>query len=302
MAVYKKVALGACAAILLFASAAALLQSETGARFRRFVAGYTYTRDVDAIAARIAAEGSSDRERVAAALAFVAGNSTHEIDDWHDEHSSDSAYVLHLMWSHANEESDFLPHLSCGPRAIAMQVILDELGITSRRVQVYSDDFERVKGHRFLEVFMEDRQGWEIWDPDYNVVWRDEATGTLASVSDLVLGDMAGVVPVPARSRDGKSKDPSRLVAHYFEAVLFESDVTGMRDAVILYNPVRFDPATRFPKSDGMSFDEWARHHYGAPRLVPSAVRPGLTVGATGSPVGPTAHPAGRMPAGGPLH
>ncbi len=205
------------------------------------------------------------------ALDFITANSEHRIDGDHDRYAYDTPRVLHWMWAHQRGLSQGRPHLSCGPRAYALKALLDRLELTSRLVQVFSTRPASVGAHRFVEV-LDPRDGtWSCWDPDHAVRYVQAGSGLPAGADAFVLLGPQHVVPERRGERGWEALQLAWLRDHDFAAVLFEAvdRAIGMRDPVILVDPLRFDPGRAF--DDGERFDAWARRMFGCCRFVPVA-------------------------------
>lgn len=226
----------------------------------------------DGAPARIAAfvaHGSPDvAATLRAATAFVHAHSEHRIDADHDRYAFDTPRVLQWMWAVAQGETDARPHLSCGPRAYALKAVLDELGLRSRLVQVFSTQGKEVGAHRLLEAWDEHAGCWTAWDADHDVTLVDVATGRPAGVEAWVLGGPGAVAPVRDESRGWEGLGLAWLRDQDFAALQFESPdrKVGLRDPVILFDPRRFDPDRRFESGD--RFSDWARSMFGECRFV----------------------------------
>jgi hypothetical protein len=220
------------------------------------------------IAAFVARGSPGAAATVRAATAFVHGHSEHRIDAEHDRYAFDTPRILQWMLAVAQGETTARPHLSCGPRAYALKAVLDELGLRSRLVQVFSTRGEDVGAHRLLEAWDEDAGCWTAWDADHDVTLVDVRTGRPAGVETWVLRGPDAVAP----ERDGvhgwDALGLAWLRDHDFAALQFESPDrrVGLRDPVILFDPRRFDPARRFEA--GAVFSDWARGMFGECRFV----------------------------------
>jgi hypothetical protein len=208
---------------------------------------------------------ASEEARIVFVRDFVYRHSIHRIDEEHARYAFDTPKVLEMLW--LNRGSGQPPHLSCGPRALAMQSVLDALQIASRVVMIFSDNETEVVSHTFLEVYDHETRRWSIQDADFNVHYINLDTLESASTIELVWGDPDRFIP---RSPDHDGWEENRL-AHvkrdYFEAMIQLSHLDGGRSAVLV-NLDRFDPARRFPANDGMNFYEFAKRHYANPAFV----------------------------------
>ncbi|MBW2034247.1 MAG: hypothetical protein JRI94_11790 [Deltaproteobacteria bacterium] len=199
-------------------------------------------------------------------MEFVHDNSLHLIDSEHRKYAFDISVVVNkLLLTYSGQENE-KPHLSCGPRSYVMREILTRFGITSRLIQVYSDEYDNVQGHRILEVFNLQEKKWEIWDPDYRVIYVDRYTKKPVGIMDLVFGDMSKIVPRNGFVEGWKETGTEHLRTDYFKAFILESYSHGMINSTIIINKAKFNINKIF--SDGLMFEEWAVRHYQHPRLI----------------------------------
>jgi hypothetical protein len=197
-------------------------------------------------------------------MEFVHNNSLHLIDEEYHKYAFNVPLVINkLLLAYQGHHSE-KPHLSCGPRSYAMKAILTELGISSRLVQIYSDEYENVRGHRLLEVFNPETQAWEAWDPDFRVTYVDRFTGSSIDIMTAIFGNKNNIIPRDGSIMGWRESKTEHLKKYYFKAVLFESDT--MINNIIVVNQSAFDLDKRF--SDGLTFREWAIKHYQEPRFI----------------------------------
>ena len=104
-------------------------------------------------------EFPSDRAKINYVRNWVKSNSTHLIDDEHNQYAFNVPIVLSKLYAHSKGQGA-LPHLSCGPRAYAMKEILDGLKIKSRIIDLFGlsgDEPYKVSPHTLIEVYEADR-------------------------------------------------------------------------------------------------------------------------------------------------
>lgn len=219
----------------------------------------------DEILNRLQGSSQSPTAIIRATMEYVHNNSLHLIDDEHKRYAFNIPYVLNKMYLASFGDIKEKPHLSCGPRAYAMRVILSRFNIYSRLVQVYSDEYETHEGHRLLEVYNPDSQSWEVWDPDYGVTYVDRETKNPVDILTLVFSDKNNFIPIGISNEGWKITKTERLKNNYFKAVLFEKD-SGMTNALIIVNESLFDMDKVF--SSGLTFEEWAKKYYAYPRII----------------------------------
>ena len=179
-----------------------------------------YSRNLNKIKDIIkASSGSISVTDIAkAAMEFVHDNSSHLIDDEHRRYAFNIPIVVKkLLLTYYGQENE-KPHLSCGPRSFVMREVLGCFGITSRLVQIFSDEYDHAKGHRLLEVFNQDEKEWEVWDPDYRVIYVDRYTKKPVDIMALVFGDINRIVPKNGIVKGWAETGTEDLREKYFEA------------------------------------------------------------------------------------
>jgi len=223
-----------------------------------------YLNNLDKSKEIIDDDRATPTEIIRRTMEFVHNNSLHLIDEEHHKYAFYTPLVINkLLLAYQGHDSE-KPHLSCGPRSYAMQAILNELGIFSRLVQIYSDEYENVRGHRLLEVFNPETQAWEAWDPDFRVTYVDRFTGRSVDIMTPIFGDKDNIIPRDGSIEGWRESKTEHLKKGYFRAVLFESNT--MINSIIVVNQSTFDLDKKF--SDGLTFREWAIKHYQHPRFI----------------------------------
>ncbi|MBW2119894.1 MAG: hypothetical protein JRH09_18520 [Deltaproteobacteria bacterium] len=226
----------------------------------------------DIIKANCSVESTTDIIRKT--MEFVHDNSLHLIDCEHRKYafdiSVDISVVVNKLLLEYNGQENKKPHLSCGPRSFVMREVLGCFGITSRLIQVYSDEYDNVQGHRILEVFNPQEKKWEIWDPDYRVTYVDRYTKKPVDIMALVFGDINRIVPKNGIVKGWEETATEHLRENYFKAFSLErfdqGIIEGTMNTTIIVNRAKFNIDKIF--SDGLTFEEWAVRHYQHPRLI----------------------------------
>jgi hypothetical protein len=241
-----------------------------GIRTSTRVASWDKFAGGDAVAAEIAAiarseSGTSKARQAEFVRQFVYRNSVHQIDEEFRRYAWDRPRVLQMLSEHHRTQRS-PPHLSCGSRAIAMRTILAALGIESRLVQTFSDDYEEVRSHTFLEVYDDETARWVVHDPDYDVTYVDALSNQPVSLIRLILGDLASVAPVSARGRGWELNKAGLLKKRFFEAARYEGR-EGTSD-ILVVNSDRFSITKRFPGNGQMTFLEFSEQHYRRPTVL----------------------------------
>jgi len=203
--------------------------------------------------------GPSQSEQAQFAREFVYDHSVHKIDEEHARCAWDTAQVLQRLHDHCLTNRD-PPHLSCGPRALALQAVLDALAIENRVVHTFSGDYDGVRSHSFVEVF-DDRSGrWVIHDPDYDVSYVEAESGQPVPLLRMVLGGIETVLPLSRRGRGWELNKVECLRDHFFQVAKY--DLRPDDSPVLVVNVDRFPVGKRFPANDGVTFEEFAKSRY----------------------------------------
>lgn len=190
---------------------------------------------------------------------FVNENSIHLIDDEHERYAWDSKIVHKMIYQYYSGKSEKKPHLSCGPRAKIMREILTNMGIKSRNVITFSDNYDNIRSHTYLEVFNSSRGVWEAHDPDFNISYIDINTGKNVSVIDLVFGDIDSIKPKNKKgigwNIDYGKMGLANLKYKFFDAVLYKES------SIMVVNKHKFDVDKNF-KINNMTFKDFSFKHY----------------------------------------
>ncbi len=214
--------------------------------------------------------GSSFRDMhdlVLSVQEFVHFNSVHGRDPDNEYHFRHDLNVKKLLLAALSSDKQ-KPLLTCGPRARLMYDILRMYNITSKLLQVYTSDYEIVKGHQIIEVWNDHESKWESWDPDFNVYYLDKKTGRHIAYDDLVFGDLEDVLPFNRNSKGWSDTGTTVLKEHYFQAIMYDFPDFHM-DHSILVNKDRLNLSKRFKYGTKyMTFREWAHDSYGFPKIV----------------------------------
>jgi hypothetical protein len=233
-----------------------------------------YLNNLDKSKQIIDDDRATPTEIIRRTMEFVHNNSVHLIDEEHRKYAFDMPLVLNklmplvinkLLLAYQGHDSE-KPHLSCGPRSYAMREILIRFGIISRLVQVFSDDYQQLKGHRLLEVFNPETESWEVWDPDFRVTFIDPDSKRRLDIMEIVFGDKEKVVPQDGAIMGWEETKTTHLREHYFEAVLFEGINIGIPNSILIINRHEFNLGKML--SDGLTLKEWMFKHYLHPRFI----------------------------------
>jgi hypothetical protein len=227
-----------------------------------------YQKSIEAIRQYIhSQEFASESDRIDFVRNWVYKNSIHKIDAQHREYAFNTPRVISKLWHTHLSKQDYA-HLSCGPRAMAMKNILNSLGIRSRIISVFTDDYPQVYSHTFLEVLNAETKRWELQDPDFNIYYIDLETNKRIATSRLIWGDLDTVVPISKNKKGWKANNVEHLKQHFFEAMMYMNHLMGEK-SVILINTGRFNAGKIFKKNGNVTFYEFVdRQHYGKPIFI----------------------------------
>lgn len=202
---------------------------------------------------------------------FVHDNSLHLTDQEYRQYIRGNLKTVlpeiieKLLLAYQGDESE-KPHIACGLRSHAMRAILEQFGIYSRLISIYSDEYEDTQSHRMLEVLHPDTGAWEVWDPDFRVNFVYHDSRKPADIMDLLFGDIERIIPIDAPIEGWEETNTKHLKDNFFEAVMFESYFISTPGNIIIINPKRFD--THKIYSNGKTFAEFAKKAYNYPRMI----------------------------------
>lgn len=172
-------------------------------------------------------------DKVDAIRDFVHSNSVsanHDFD--RDLHPYDTGGVIRALLEVETGNREPVG-LLCSSRANAMTGLLSQIGIQSRQVHVFS---EENGSHTFLEVKNPEDGRWHIQDPDYDLIWLDEAKQKRLGLGEMLTLSLDNVVP--CHSTDNCDwKYASNLRPYFGAAIYFNFDATPL----IIVNQDRYD-------------------------------------------------------------
>jgi hypothetical protein len=122
-------------------------------------------------------------QRIDKVRTFINDNSTHKIDAafWAN-HGNLTAFAFGLL-AHAKRDARERVHMECSTRTNIMNRILQRLGYETRVVAIFNSR-SNLESHSFLEVINSETGGWETQDADYDIYWRNSASGERISLAD----------------------------------------------------------------------------------------------------------------------
>lgn len=208
----------------------------------------------------------SKTELIDRARKFVYENSIKEIDSEHQKYAWNRTYVLERLYLASVSKGDRRPHLSCGPRALAMGAVLGGAGFQTRIIHLLSDNFPSVKTHILLEVFSPDTQKWEIHDPDSDSYFINKETRERASIAEMILDEETNFIVVSDRVEEKGWQE--KIVGNYFEAAVYDFKSRQNSKSVVIYNPKRLSLEKVFPDENGFTLLEFLKEKYGNPAII----------------------------------
>ncbi|RWX48234.1 hypothetical protein VU01_11693 [Candidatus Electrothrix marina] len=198
---------------------------------------------------------------------WVHRNSVHENDPSYDLRDAfNTPKVLSMLWKTHDAKEDPV-NLTCGPRAFAMQMILEGLKIRSRVIMIFTDNYDYCASHTFLEVFNPDTASWEIQDPDYNIYYVDEKTGKRSATLSLIFGDVNSFTPMSGKGKGWRINKVEYLKDNYFETIMYGNPLTAV-NPVIFVNTDKYNIHKKFKENGGMTFREFANKYYNKPIVI----------------------------------
>lgn len=206
---------------------------------------------------------------------FVYDNSIYLVDEEFYTYYQNIPYILsRLIDTYKNNAPP--PHLACGSRAMVMKSILDYVKVESRLIHIYSDNYDEVRGHTFLEVLNPETLNWGVQDPDLNIYYIDCETNRRATVLQLVFGDISKIIPISPSLHGWNNITSwmgwSNLVPlrdNYFECILYQwLNGTIVVKSVMLINTDRFNITKRFPQNNNMTILEVVKKQCNDPTII----------------------------------
>ena len=182
---------------------------------------------------------------------FVFNNTLHKIDSEHAKYAFDKNEVIKRIYNVMKDKGN-KPHLSCGPRAIALSGILNSLKYKTRIVSIFSDNFDSIQSHTFIEVFINNK--WVIQDPDFNIFYKNIDTKQMLSIDEVVFGDIRKIIPCNEKACGWEINKVEHLKKNYFEAYMIHNQK-------IVYNSKRFNKLKYFKKNE-TTFQKFAEKKY----------------------------------------
>lgn len=204
---------------------------------------------------------------------FVHTNSIHQIDEEHDQMAWKTAMVL-VRIVDCSYGLDEPPHLSCGPRAIALKGVYDVVGIKNRVVHIFSDAFNDIRGHTFLEVYCEEDKKWEIQDPDFDITYVNPLTNQTVSTLEIVLSpDIQAVPSSYGEIKIGwEANNLTILKDKYFTALKLDNHNKNLIEpgATVIVNQEHFNLKKKFLENNDYVFEKYCNKYFSPCHFITS--------------------------------
>lgn len=221
------------------------------------------TRLLNEIVAIIKVGNQSNIELADSARTFVYTYTVHLTEE--EKHDGKFLNIFSRMLEAYHKDKPPL-NVKCAYRAFALEAILDHMDVENRLVHIYTDEYEVLSGHTFLEVRAHDGS-WVIQDPDYDVYYVNKETGARVATLDLVAGNPNDTKPLsndynctfPKKAEAWRKNGIPVLYRCYFESVLYEEE----RHLII--NIDRFKLEKKFSE---LNFTEFMKQSLGSHKVT----------------------------------
>jgi hypothetical protein len=211
---------------------------------------------------------SPPKYQVKAIRNWVNINSTHNIDDEHDQYAFKIHKVLKRLLDHHNTKKN-PPHLSCGPRTYALKELLKVVGIRSRVIDIFQISDGVVNPHTLLEVYCSHSNRWMLQDPDFNVeyVLKPEEQIPLSS-EDIFLANKSRVqYSTNGYEIENKPNCTSTIAECFDQCILHRLSYDGIRSIAIVKDKRVLDHMITSGKQT-LSFRQFLAQRGHNPRVI----------------------------------
>ncbi len=176
---------------------------------------------------------------------FVHGNSVHNTDAEYWDDFKHKPRTLDKLLAFAKGRSDKPPHMDCSTRSKLLLPLIRRAGFEVHMIDIFRYD-PKYLSHVVVEVKNPENQKWEIYDPTYQIFWRNDKTGERTGVREMVESADFHFTPCHDEKRCGYDREdvdwpPAPSLKTYFGyAVLMDDEGSGYE---VINNPARFDPS-----------------------------------------------------------
>jgi hypothetical protein len=157
------------------------------------------------------------------------------------------------------------PFLLCGARAQIMKRLLDRFGLISRVVHGFDLSEEKIQSHTFVEVYNFSTNGWEVYDPYFNIYFTKD--GKKQGIIQALESGFS--VAFCGDSRDAQKLQWINEKFHkYSDAFIIESTdaKTGLKNPILLCGEQTNNTTASNPLPS--HFSEWCMKKYGVPTMI----------------------------------
>ena len=199
---------------------------------------------------------------------WVFENSVHDVESKKKYNPNNKNLMIQMLWDyHLNLENP--PKLSCGPRSLVFQQILKYLNIKSRLITIFSDNYDEILSHTFLDVYNTETSSWELHDPDFNVHYVMRTDKTPVSTYNLVFGTIDFFLPVSLDKVGWEELNIEHLKDNFFESLMIHQDeLIDLKGDLIIINPEKFDIDKKFKLNNNFNFIQFSKKNYYKPIMV----------------------------------
>lgn len=200
---------------------------------------------------------------------FVNENSVHSSGE---DRPWNTPYVIKRLYQTFRGGGAEPAQLTCGPRALAMQALLREMGITSRFVQLFADDADHIRSHSVLDVFNPDSGDWEMQDPDNDICLIDVNSGKRAATMDALLLPLNRIHPMSYEGTRGWAELDLDHLRPFYSGGLYGNleflQKPGVVKKAFFVNTSRFDCEKKYPANGGETIYDFMRRRHGDPVFI----------------------------------
>lgn len=175
---------------------------------------------------------------------------TNSIPDLQERYAADYSDAIQIMSDYAQGRIAEPPHLLCDGRSTAMLTILQDLGIESRLVFLYSPAPGYLAQHTTLEVFNPERQRWQVHDLAWDFYYAESPSLERVSAERILFGSHSDLLGCPIQGGNCDAEIMQDSIG-YFDALRYGYTLE------VWVNPDRFDLSMRFVGQQGKNLAEF---------------------------------------------
>lgn len=203
--------------------------------------------DMSPVAQDFSEQDLTATELIDAVHRFIQINS---IPDLQERYAADYSDAIKIMYDYAQGRIAAPPYLLCDGRSTAMLTILQELGIESRLVFLYSPVPGYIAQHTTLEVFNPERQAWQVHDLAWDFYFVESPPLARISAERILFGSHSNLLGCPIQGGPCDAETMQDSIG-YFDALRYGYTFD------VWVNPDRFDLSMRFAGQQGKNLAEF---------------------------------------------